>query len=168
MPEAKQSHEIEAISFLKRARQFYKTAELAFEPEALLNMPLYFPYVHVLELAFKAFLRSHNVPTHQLKKGKGHKLAQLYEDCRRCGLVIGPSDRTDIGNVVNLLEKANEDQGLRYFNADLKALPTLAWTREVVQKLISTVGLHLGDTTEETAGPPVKFIFVLDKPRAKS
>jgi hypothetical protein len=53
----------------------------------------------------------------------------LYEECRALGLTIGPDNRFRIRNVVVLLERANENQGLRYF--ELKG----SWTRDVVEKL---------------------------------
>jgi hypothetical protein len=166
MSKSKQSSEIEPISFLTLARQFYSASERVFEPQDdLLSKPLYFLYFHALELAFKAFLRSHNVPTRDLKNKKGHKLIELYEDCRQRGLVIGISDQFQIGNVVNLLTGANEDQGLRYFNPNLKGLPSLSWTRGVVQELIRTVELRLQTTSQATPLPASKLVFIWDMPK---
>jgi len=150
-------------NFLKLAREFYKLAERSSDLEASLSKPLYFLYFHALELAFKAFLRSHHVPTSELqKKDKGHTSTVLYEDCRKLGLVIGPGDQTDIGNVVNMLQMANEYQGLRYFNPDLKSLPTLAWTRGTVGELISVLEANFG-VAVTVPGPAAKLIFVFGK-----
>jgi|SRR5579864_2147645 len=169
MPKTKQTREIEPISFLSLARQFYAASERVFEPQDhLLSKPLYFLYFQTLELAFKAFLRSHNVPTRDLKDKKGHQLVELYEDCRNHGFTIGPSDQVDIGNVVNMLEKANEYQGLRYFNPDLAMLPTLSWTRDVVQKAIRATELRLETTSQATPLSASKFVMVFDKPRARN
>src|ERR1035438_2796025 len=156
--------EVDPIAFVKLAREFYNLAERSSDLEASLSKPLYFLYFHALELAFKAFLRSHHVPTSELqKKDKGHTLTVLYEDCRKLGLVIGPLDQFDIGNIVNMLQLANEYQGLRYFNPDLKSLPTLAWTRETVGELITTLEAKLG-VVASTPGPATKLVFVWGKP----
>jgi hypothetical protein len=133
MPKRKPIPEVDPIAFLILAREFYSVAERRSDLKSSISRPRYFLYFHALELAFKAFLRSHHVPTGELqKKDKGHTITVLYEDCRKLGLVIGPGDKFDIENIVNMLQAANEYQGLRYFNPDLKSLPTLEWTRETV------------------------------------
>lgn len=159
--------EIEPISFLNRARHFYMASERVFEPQdQLLNMPLYFLYFHILDLTFKAFLRSCNVSTQELKDRIGHSLVALYGGCRSCGFRIGPNDQVDIENVVNLLEGANEEQGLRYFNSTLKGLPSLSWTCEVIQKAIRNVESRLEATGQATPLPASKLVFIWDVPRA--
>ena len=169
MPKTKQTPKVDPISFSNRAREFYTAAEQVFgqQGSSALSWPLYFLYFHTLELAFKAFLRSHGFSTAQLLK-KRHQLSKLYEDCRQLGLVIGPRDKFEIGNVVTLLEGANKFQGLRYFNPDLSSLPSLAWTREVAQELIRTIELHLGVGPKLVPGPATGLVFVWDKPRPKS
>ena len=140
MPKTKQTPEIAPISFLTVARQFYAASELVFEPQDwLLSKPLYFLYFHSLELTFKAFLRSHNVPIGDLKDKKGHELVALYKDCLSHGFAIGPSHQVDMERVVKLLEKANEFQGIRYFNPNLKMLPSLSRTNKVAQRAIQAV-----------------------------
>lgn len=164
MAKAKRSVDIAPLAFLYRARQFHDASERVFGGQEPLNMPLYFLYFHTLELAFKAFLRYHKVPTVELKLKKGHRLAELYEDCRRLGFMIGPSDRTDIGNVVNLLQGANEYEGLRYFNPDLSTLPSLQWTREAVHEVIRVVGALI-EPAPTGPGPATKFVITFDKPK---
>jgi hypothetical protein len=167
MPKGKVNPEVEPIAFIKLAREFYNLAKRSSDLEATLSKPLYFLYFHALELAFKAYLRSHRVPTSELqKKNKGHTITVLYEDCRRLGLVIGPSDQTDIGNIVNMLQMANEYQGLRYFNPDLKSLPTLAWTRGTVGELITSIEVKL-DVAAAVPGPATKLMFVWAKPEPR-
>jgi hypothetical protein len=160
-PKGKPTPEVGPVTYIMLAREFYKVAERSSDLDGTLSRPLYFLYFHALELAFKAFLRSHHVPTEELKKSKGHTITELYEDCKKLGLVIGPIDQTDIGNIVNMLEAANEYQGLRYFNPDLQALPSLAWTRGTVGDVITMLEGKLGAATP---GPATKLIFVLGKP----
>ena len=169
MPKVNRTPEIEPISFLTLARQFYAASERIFEPpDYILSKPLYFLYFHALELIFKAFLRSHNVTTRVLTtKTKGHDLVELYKDCRGHGFAIGPSDQFDIESVVKLLEKANKFQGIRYFNPDLKTLPSLSWTREVVQKVIQAVESRLEATGQATPLPASRLVLTFDMPREK-
>src|ERR1017187_1573777 len=109
--------EVDPIAFVKLAREFYNLAERSSDLEASLSKPLYFLYFHALELAFKAFLRSHHVPTSELqKKDKGHTLTVLYEDCRKLGLVIGPLDQFDIGNMGIFLHRGKGIKGWGSFN----------------------------------------------------
>jgi hypothetical protein len=129
MANAKQTLDIPPISFLTKARHFFAAAERVFSPpDYLLSGPLYFLYFHALELTFKAFLRSHNVPTGDLRHKQGHDLIALYRECRHYGFMIGPNDHTDVENVVNMLARANEDQGLRYFNPNASSFPSFSWT----------------------------------------
>ena len=164
MAKRKPIPEVDPIAFLILAREFYSVAEPRSDLKSSISRPRYFLYFHALELAFKAFLRSHHVPTGKLqKKDKGHTITVLYEDCRKHGLVIGAGDEFDIGNIVTMLQAANEYQGLRYFNPDLKSLPTLTWTREMVGELITTLEARLG-VAAVTPGPAKKLIFVWGKP----
>jgi hypothetical protein len=101
-----------AISFFGLARQYQKAANLVYESNTNLKTPVYFMYMHAIELALKAFLRAANLPIVTDRQRKHHQIAELYEECRGLGLTIGPDDRVDIRNVVALLENANEDQGL--------------------------------------------------------
>jgi hypothetical protein len=165
MARAKPVVEIAPSSFLSRAREFQAVSEKVFDGQNSLNMPLYFLYLHTLELTFKAFLRYHNVPTADLKDKKrgGHRITLLFENCKQFGLVITPWDQTNIANVVNLLERANKNEGLRYFNPELSGMPSLAWTREVVQELLQIVG-GLIEPTPMSPGPATRLVFIFGKP----
>jgi hypothetical protein len=100
--------------------------------------PIYFLYFHTIELALKGYLRASGVSMIG-KKRRTHELLKLYEECRQLGLVVGPDDRFDIRNVIDLLETSNEFQGLRYFSLKSRTLPDLAWTRTAVGLLVTTV-----------------------------
>jgi hypothetical protein len=80
----------------------------------------------------------------------GHKLSDLYGECSALGLVIGPDDRTQIENIVALLDSVNEASGLRYFMGP-GALPDLAWTREVVGRLLDAVEPHVNSAEANQA-----------------
>jgi hypothetical protein len=104
-----------------------------------------FLYAHSIGLALKSFLRAQGLPIVEGKSPRcHHRLTKLYEECKALGLNIGPpDDRTDIGTIVYLLDGANEDQGLRYFNMKSASFPDLAWTRETVEKLVRVVAPHV-------------------------
>src|SRR5262245_44827454 len=92
--------DVSAMAFLNRAREYYDAAQELFavserrskigEHRALTN-PVNFLFFHSAELAFKAFLRSHNLQI--LGERENHNLTEHYEECRKLGLVIGPGDQ---------------------------------------------------------------------------
>jgi len=125
---------------------------------------IYFEYSHAAELAFKAFLRCHYPEVEY-----GHGLMPYYERCRALGLQIGPDDRTQIGNIVTLLDSANKDQGLRYF-MNLGVVPDLAWTSEVVGRLLNVVEGHVARAEPDHLsglGKPVGIFLIAGKPTSR-
>ena len=124
-------------------------------PQMPLSRPIYFLFSHAAELAFKAFLRSKNAPVDEV-----HGLTELYETCRNLGLMIGPDDRTDIGNVVSLLDSGNKRQGFRYFELQTTTIPELSWTHETVGELIQVIEPHIRSAVVPSAiGAQVTFTF---------
>jgi hypothetical protein len=98
MPKTSKAH---AMFFFLRAAEFFSAAEKLFASENRAKAPnkweypIYFCYSHAVELALKTFLRSHK-PEVEF----GHELTNTYKKCVALGLVIGPDDRTHIGNIV--------------------------------------------------------------------
>jgi len=163
MPKTSKAH---AMAFFSRAGDFFSAAEALFEaesgPKATSKWvyPIYFCYSHAVELALKAFFRSHN-PEVEF----GHSLKNLYEDCAALGLILGPNDRTQIGNVVTLLDSGNQESGFRYFMGP--HLPDLAWTREVVGRLIEAVEPEVKRAEKEQpsgSGKVVSLRLIMGKP----
>ena len=156
-----------AMFFFLRAGEFFSAAEKLFASENRAKAPnkweypIYFCYSHAVELALKAFLRSHK-PEVEF----GHELTKTYKKCVALGLVIGPDDRTHIGNIVTLLDNGNEKSGFRYFMGS-GALPDLAWTREVVGRLIDAVEPHAIRAEKDNAsglGKVVGIRLIIGKP----
>ena len=165
MPIAKHNSDVSSMAFLNMARDFQAAADIVSLKGGSLGGPVYFLYFHALELALKAFLRSHNIKILGTKR-QGHKLTDLYDECHGLGLTIGPDDRTDINNVVRLLEKGNKYQGFRYYNLESVTIPDLSWTRATVRRLMQVVeqrveSIFKTDTVAARAG---KAIMVLGKP----
>jgi HEPN domain-containing protein len=157
-----------ATAYFRRASEFLGGGDELFTSESRKTLqdrwyPTYFLYAHAAELALKAFLRAHNqeVEYH-------HILTVLYEKCRDLGLVIGQNDRTQIGNVVRLLDSANKEQGLRYF-LDTNSIADLTWTREVVTQLLQAVKPHVEKAENDNpsnSGKVTKLIIGIAVPQS--
>jgi hypothetical protein len=170
MPAKKPQDEAHAIAFLNSAREYHDAANELFviadarpqiQNRRQFNNPLYLLYSHTIELALKAFLRTHNKTRHH------HFLTKLYSESRDFGLVIGAQDKFEIGNIVSLLDSANKGQGLRYFNFETVTTTDLPWVREVTAELMRAVEPHVLAHPEQ--GKPIhraKITFILSKPVA--
>jgi hypothetical protein len=93
------------------------------------------------------------------------------KECQALGLKIGPDDVTDVGNVVGLLEGANEEQGLRYFRTKGSTYPDLAWTRDAVEKLLQAIEPAVEKRRADDGivpGQPVKFDSTLRQAATES
>jgi hypothetical protein len=155
-----------AVSFFGFAQQYQKAANLLHESDNTLSTPIYFLFEHAIELALKAYLRSSDIPIVADKKRKHHKITQLYAECGAPGLRIGPDDFFDIGNIVEMLEGANEEQGLRYFKMKGSTFPDLSWTRDTVAKLLQAVEPAVEEKrkTDGITDRAVKADMVFSKP----
>src|ERR1039458_742386 len=128
MPKAKIDEH--AVSFLGFAEQYHQAANELLDlhtTDGLLRDPIYFLCFHTVEMTLKAFLRAHGVRIlgTPWAKEKGHRLGELYKECRRLGLRVSRDDRIGIRNVVILLDSGNKYQGLRYFTLDSGSLPEI-------------------------------------------
>jgi hypothetical protein len=128
-----------AVSFLGFAEQYQKAANLLCDSDKMLGMPIYFMFAHAIELALKAYLRVANVPIVADKKRRRHKITELFKECQTLGLKVGPDDVTNMGNVVALLDGANEEQGLRYFRTKGATYPDLSWSKDAVKRLLQAI-----------------------------
>jgi hypothetical protein len=102
----------------------------------------------------------------QLASASFIRLAKLYAERRSLGLVIGPRDRFEIGNIVSLLDSGNKDQGFRYFNLESGSTVDLSWVREVIPELIQAIEPHVPHIT--VAGEHAKFTLVVQRPTPKT
>lgn len=166
----KTTEDASAIAFFSFAREYHEAANCLYSKYATLPDPVRFLYFQKVELALKAFLRSHDLPILGTWRGgkEGHKLTRLYDECRKLGLRIGPDDKFQIGNIVSNLEAANVDQGLRYFSPKPGVMAQISWIREVVEDLMRAVDLHLKAQPASTLGPAImKVTLVWGKPTPK-
>jgi hypothetical protein len=141
------------MAFLNMARIYHDAANKLFElgHSGLTSEPIYFLYSHTVELALKAFLRSRNV-----RIARTHELTKLYGECRRLGLVVGPSDQAE--SIVSMLDVGNRNQRFRYFSLGGTSRPSLPWTREVVGKLIQAVELLVRPEPDTSPAPAAMIV----------
>ena len=151
MARKKLLQEVYAAAFFNEARKYQGAADELFaiadaRPKIYGNMqfdsPLYLLYFHTIELALKAFLRANDLPILHTRR-MNHNLYALYLESRDLGLTIGPRDKFEIENIVQLLDSANEHQGIRYFNLESGATADLSWIREVTAELMRAVEPHV-------------------------
>ena len=99
-------------------------------------------------------------------KFKTHSLSTLCDECQAHGLVVGPDDRIDLGNVVGILDHMNEAEGLRYFNPDLSMLLDPTWAHNTIRELLKVVEAHVDEYSRKH--PPdtraVRLAFTMGKP----
>jgi hypothetical protein len=133
-------------------------------PEDAFDKPVNFLHAHAMELAFKAYLRTKDVIV--VEKFKTHSLSTLCDECQARGLVVGPDDKTDLGNVVGILDHMNEAEGLRYINPGLSMLPDPTWAHSTVGQLLGVVEAHVDEYRRKH--PPdtraVRLAFTVGKP----
>jgi len=158
------------MSYFGPARHFQQAADLLSAADRELRTPISFLCFHAIELALKAFLRAHNRSILGRTSRKHHRITSLYQECCELGLAISGDDQVNIASVVELLDSANEDQGLRYFREEASAIPTVTWTREVVEVLLASVEPYVHRRAEEDgviAGRAIKLDFEVSKPEER-
>jgi hypothetical protein len=166
--------EAHPMAFINMANEYYTAANallaLSEQPPKKVNRqsefsdPIYFLYFHAMELALKAYLAAQKVPITHWRSG--HRVKDLYEECRKLGLIVGPDDRIEISNIVDLL--GHEFQTFRYLFLRSRELPALAWTRKVVGALLDVVAVCVEQRFpgSNIPGPAVKADIIFS-PQAK-
>jgi HEPN domain-containing protein len=148
-------------ALLNYARQYFKAAEVVFNNEPGLTRPLNYLYFHTLELLLKSFLRAKG-----RRPERNHEIYELYKDATGLGLKIS-DDPFELQNIVCLLETGNLDHAFRYGTPRGTTEPRLDWTREVVGRLLTTVG-GLVDLIPPTGpGVGIRSTLLLGKPVPK-
>lgn len=106
---------IAPLQHLELAEEFYQ-AFRELPPNgpsgAPINWPRYFMLCHAMELALKAFLLAHGVPSRDLESNRifGHNIAELLNEAHKRGLQIGPLERSELEQ----LHKAHAGYWPRY------------------------------------------------------
>ena len=151
-----------AESLSKFAQDYQAAAELV-SVDKELESPCYFLCAHAIELAFKAYLSSHNCTVPRI-----HDLASLRKQCENKGLP--PS--TDLTEVVRLLGSENQHHGFRYYAHVSAAKPELGYLRTVTHDLVTAVATEVanrpGKRKGQRKGQSVVMKFTVGKAEKKS
>jgi len=175
MAQKMKAEDVSAMATLHMARQYHEAADELFAvnerrkgtvDQYKIDDPVYLLYFQTVELALKAFLRSHGLPIAGTNR-KGHNLKALHEECQALGLKLGADDRLTIGNIIGLLVSGNVDHGFRYYSKKATSLPDLSWTREVVADLMRVVAPEVVARDIPPAKPSVKGVMTFPKPTPK-
>ena len=95
------ARETTARAFLRTAKEYHLAARTLQPMSDQVEAPVYVLFTHALELALKAYLRSHGLSAPRGREG--HSLSKLLEQCRTQGFHVS----IDLRNVVHLLESEN-------------------------------------------------------------
>jgi len=161
MSKANQKSRSNPLAFLNMAREYFQAAEELGASKSRIRNARYFLYFHATELLLKAYLRAGGV------KSKGHKISELYKECRDAGLTINSEDKHGLHNIVSLLESGNKDMGFRYFTKKSGSIPEMGWTQEVVGQLMKAVTAVVDTTGDSKPGVAVKQTIMYGKPVPK-
>jgi hypothetical protein len=156
--------EVHAVAYITTARAFFSAAARLLNPKDAFDKPVNFLHAHAMEMAFKAYLRTKDVMV--VKNFKTHSLSTLCDECQAHGLVVGPDDKTDLGNVVGILDHMKEAEGLRYFNPELSILPDPTWAHGTIGQLLTVVAAHV-DEYSRNHSPDTRakrLAFTMGKP----
>lgn len=140
------------------ARQYHRAATALLLNVKGVEEPLYFLYVHSIELALKAYLRSRDRPLFEK-----HGLVTLLDNSEKHGFHV---DR-DLRNVVELLESENKRHGYRYFVAGQTSRPGMDYVPGVVDALMRAVEGHLKSSICSSLPRRGAVRMVFGKPHTK-
>ena len=150
--------ETTAEAFFNTAQQYHLAARTLLPRHQQAESPLYFLFVHTIELAFKTYLRSRGIVTPRAQRG--HALRDLLEQCHRNGLQVD----LDLRNVVQLLESENSRHGFRHFSFEGTGRPDITYLREVVNELMRVIEEEV--CQRPTTGlSSVVLKFIVDRPQ---
>jgi hypothetical protein len=113
--------------------------------------PIYFLYHHAAELVLKAFLTSRSKRT-----SSSHGIEALYEASRKEGLIVKEDHDLEVHNLIHLLAAGNQDHFYRYPVENKRISSDLAWTCDVVGRLVEAVE---PSAKSNAPLPPTKRIY---------
>jgi hypothetical protein len=145
-------------AFLTMARGYHRAANTLFPIAKEVASPIYFLYAHTLELAFKAYLRSHGRSVPQI-----HNLESLCKSCQKEGLRVN----RELANVIHLLESENKVHGFRYFAFVSTGIPEIGYLRQVVDDLMDIVAKDIERRPGKDSDKGVVLKFIVGKPEKK-
>ena len=131
------------LGFYNLAEDFYKAAILCAnardkrEVRFLFSHVPYYLHSHSIELALKAYLRTHGVTEAELKKSFRHGFVDLLAKCEQLGLKFRKPKRTR--QLVDFLNELTKQQAFRYFYGGIKQQPELSEVRDGNERILAAV-----------------------------
>ena len=148
----------EPESFLKFSKEYNLAATKLIPFHQDVNSPIYFLFMHSIELSFKAYLNIGG----SFKK-KTHSLRDLYEESVRNGFPSIPL----IKNVIELSESMNEFHGFRYFIFKSSMRPEINYLAEAANMILELVIKELDKSPKRKPKSGVVGIVTWHKPSNK-
>ena len=158
MPKANKVSKPSPGAFLNMAREYHSAANTLFPIAKDVTSPIYFLYVHTLELIFKAYLGLHGCSVPQI-----HDLESLFKSCQKHGLHVN----RELANIIRLLESENKIHGFRYSALVSTGIPEIGYLRHVVDDLMVTVASNVEKTLSKGSDKGVVLKFIVGKPEKK-
>ena len=147
-------------AFLNLAREYHNAANTLFPTAQEVKLPIYFLYVHALELAFKAYLEAHHQPT-----PKCHDLEKLCSLCIKCGLPVG---KQEFANVIQGLGCENDEHGFRYYQFKSTVIPTIDYLRDFVDAMMLVIAEDVDKQCVKGSKKGVVVKMTFGKPQRKN
>ena len=158
MPKANKVSKPSPGAFLNMAREYHSAANTLFPIAKDVTSPIYFLYVHTLELIFKAYLGLLGCSVPQI-----HDLESLFKSCQKHGLHVN----RELANIIRLLESENKIHGFRYSALVSTGIPEIGYLRHVVDDLMVTVASNVEKTLSKGSDKGMVLKFIVGKPEKK-
>jgi hypothetical protein len=131
-----------AYGLLRYANEYRLAAETVKKSDGdRVSVVPYMLIAHSIELGFKAFLRSRGVTLAALLDA-GHDLADMHKEAMRRHLDWLWPEAYLAGQIVPILDRANEHQALRYIVNGAKQFPEWAFASGVSLGLCQSLRMH--------------------------
>jgi hypothetical protein len=114
------------IGLLTTAKSFYKNAErINTGPQELdAPLPVYYLFLHAVELALKSYLYFHGVDENRLRE-IGHDLETAWQQAKDLGVCKLCSECQELQECIQIIGPIYRGQQLEYFYPSKKRLPVI-------------------------------------------
>jgi hypothetical protein len=128
------------IGLLATAKSFYKSAErLNTGPQHLdAPLPVYYLFLHAVELALKSYLYSQGVDEGGLRK-IGHDLETAWKEAVRLGICELCSECEKLQECIQIIGPIYRGNKLEYFYPGQKRLPAVEYIHKSSGRIISVL-----------------------------
>jgi len=142
------------IGLLRTAKSFHKNAEkLNTGPQRLdAPLPVYYLFLHAIEMALKSYLSFHGVDEDGLRK-IGHDLETAWLEAKELGICKLCSDCLELQECIQIIGPIYGGQQLEYFYPGRKRLPAAERIHNSSSNIISALDkLYSQELSESQVG----------------